>query len=215
MPLVGSLGQGAPGDQMRVQFEPADQRVALAIFDLGSLRKTPQAGPKSITVALPDFRENADASDPGGVGHALRQRWRVRPRRRRTGERPLENAAVASRTRAARRSRGFAGAQGLRSRRIVRAVRDSLARPADALIRVKSGLVSCGDSSADPPPRRYRTALPRAKARNVASRELRSIPLANPPGFVREDRGPLLPAGPQGGSPDHSAGALRPIDLPR
>ena len=56
---------------MRVQFEPADQRIAFAIFDLGRFGKTTQTGAKPIAITLPDLGENTYTADARGIGHTF------------------------------------------------------------------------------------------------------------------------------------------------
>ena len=41
--------------------------IALAVFDFVTFGKTPQPGAEPVAVALPDFRENSNASDTGRV----------------------------------------------------------------------------------------------------------------------------------------------------
>src|SRR5688572_5416281 len=68
--IVG-LAKVVSANEMRVPFEPADQRIALAIFDLGGFRKATHARPKAISFSLPNLGENAHATDAGGVSHAF------------------------------------------------------------------------------------------------------------------------------------------------
>jgi hypothetical protein len=69
--LIGCLREVASANEMRVQLKPSDQRISLAIFDLGGFRKTMQPGPKPISVTLSDLGKNTDSADTGGIGHAL------------------------------------------------------------------------------------------------------------------------------------------------
>ena len=92
---IDACGEIAAADQVRVQFEPADQRIALAVFELVRFRQAAQAGAQ------------ADNGRPAGswkkCRRARRRRrrprfrpdWRAGPRRCRTGERRAENAAAA------------------------------------------------------------------------------------------------------------------------
>jgi hypothetical protein len=69
--LIECLGQVASANEMRVQFEPADQRVAFTIFDFRSFGKTTQAGSKPILVTLPDLGKNPDTAYARGIGHTF------------------------------------------------------------------------------------------------------------------------------------------------
>ena len=69
--LIGRFSEIASANDVGVQFEPPDQRIALAIFDLRRFGKAPQAGSQPIAVALPDLGKNTYAADSGGVGCAL------------------------------------------------------------------------------------------------------------------------------------------------
>jgi hypothetical protein len=69
--LIECLSEVAPVNDMRVQFEPANQRIALAIFDLSSFGKATQPGAKPIMITLPDFGKNAYTADASGIGHAF------------------------------------------------------------------------------------------------------------------------------------------------
>ena len=69
--LADGLGEIASGDEVCMQFEPADEGIAFAIFDLVGFGQAAQSSPQTIPVALPDFRKNAHAPDAGGIGYAL------------------------------------------------------------------------------------------------------------------------------------------------
>ena len=49
------MRQVRPGNQVRVQLEPADERVAFPVFDVVGFRKATQAGAQAEAVALPDL----------------------------------------------------------------------------------------------------------------------------------------------------------------
>ncbi len=70
---IRRVGEIAPADQVGVKFEPAHQRIALAVFDLVGFRKAAQARAQPIAIALPDARKNSDAGNTRRIGHALDQ----------------------------------------------------------------------------------------------------------------------------------------------
>ena len=68
--LIG-LREAAARDEVRMQFEPAHERIAFRVFDFVCLRQAAQARAQAVAIALPDTRENADPRDAGGVCHAF------------------------------------------------------------------------------------------------------------------------------------------------
>ena len=67
--LIGRLREIVAADQMGMEFEPADQRIAFAIFHLVCFGQATQAGAEPVTFALPDPGKNADARDAGSISH--------------------------------------------------------------------------------------------------------------------------------------------------
>src|SRR5207302_2557018 len=97
--LRGDVGEVGARNEVPMQFEPADQWIALVILDLVSFWQTAQPGTQAIAIALPNARKNSNPSHAGCVCHCFndagkqsfdliqasedtretqqRQRWRV------------------------------------------------------------------------------------------------------------------------------------------
>src|SRR5437870_2370294 len=58
-------------DEVRVQFEPAHQRIARAIFDADCFRQTAQTSTQAIAIALRVATKNSDPRDRDPFGEAL------------------------------------------------------------------------------------------------------------------------------------------------
>jgi hypothetical protein len=52
---------------MRMQFEPAHERIALAKFHVMCFGQTAQAGSEPITIAVADFGKNTNARNACGI----------------------------------------------------------------------------------------------------------------------------------------------------
>ena len=58
-------------DEMRVQFKPAHQRIALTKFHLLRFRQATQTSAQPITIALANARENSNTRNLCRIGYAL------------------------------------------------------------------------------------------------------------------------------------------------
>ena len=86
---------------MRVQFEPAHQRVALAEFHLVRFRQTAQAGAEPITIPLSNLRKNSDARHAGGIRDAFHN----------TGEKCIDIVELAKHARETQQSQRWPAAR--------------------------------------------------------------------------------------------------------
>src|SRR5437868_4526162 len=57
---IAGFVKGCPTDQVSVTLKPADQRIALAIFNFRCFRQAAKAGSKTVAAALADPGENSD-----------------------------------------------------------------------------------------------------------------------------------------------------------
>src|SRR5205807_3616605 len=99
--LMRRLRKIGAGDQMRVQFEPAHQRVALAEFHLVRFRQTAQAGAEPITIPLSNLRKNSDARHAGGIRDAFHN----------TGEKYIDIVELAKHARETQQSQRWPSAR--------------------------------------------------------------------------------------------------------
>src|SRR2546421_5098542 len=66
--LVRRLARIGARNQMPMQFEPTDQRIAFAKFQFIRFRQTTKTGAKPVFVAFAGEREKSNATDASGIG---------------------------------------------------------------------------------------------------------------------------------------------------